>query len=246
MSPVELRFLGSGDAFFSGGRLHPCIRLDGAEEPLLLDCGSTALLAMKQARMDPQEIGFVVLSHLHGDHIAGLPFLIIDAKTAGRTRPLVVAGPPGTEQRLEQMIDLMYPGNIGSERPFELRFEVLQEGAPARVGPTRITPFAAYHESGAPAYSLRLQYGGRVIAYSGDTGWSDDLVAAAKGADLLVCEASFFDLQMPNHIDYRTLADKRAELECRRIVITHMGDSMLAHLAESEFEPADDGAVITL
>jgi hypothetical protein len=93
MDKVRLRFLGSGDAFGSGGRLQACLHLDGAGESLLLDCGATGLIALKRARIDPAGIGWVALSHLHGDHFAGIPWLILDGQFADRSRPLVIAGP---------------------------------------------------------------------------------------------------------------------------------------------------------
>ena len=70
--------------------------------------------------------------------------------------------------------------------------------------------------------------------------------AAADGADLFVCECNFYDLRAPGHLNYLTLAEKRPQINCDRIVLTHMSERMLAHLAEVEFEAASDGAVISL
>ena len=90
---MRLTFLGSGDAFAGGGRFQACIHLDDGAEQMLLDCGATALVAIRRAEIDPNSIGFVALSHLHGDHFAGLPWLILDGQFAGRTKPLRIAGP---------------------------------------------------------------------------------------------------------------------------------------------------------
>ena len=75
---VRVTFLGSGDAFAGGGRFQACLHLAGGADPLLLDCGATTLVALKRADIDPSSVGFVALSHLHGDHFAGLPWLILD------------------------------------------------------------------------------------------------------------------------------------------------------------------------
>jgi ribonuclease BN (tRNA processing enzyme) len=246
MATIRLRFLGSGDAFGSGGRLQACLHLDGGQEPLLLDCGATGLISLKQAGIDPAGIGWVALSHLHGDHFAGIPWLVLDGQFAGRTRPLVVAGPPGTQERLERTFDALYPGSADAERQFETRFAILRHGVPCELGPAVITPFEGRHGGGAPAYSLRVEYGGKVIAYSGDTEWTDNLTAAAYGSDLFVCETNFFDTKVPGHLDYMTLADKRQELDCKRIVITHMSDEMLARLDELDIDAAHDGLIIDL
>lgn len=244
MTSVRVRVLGCGDAFSSGGRLHTCFSLEGAEEPLLVDCGATALVALKGAGISPEGIGYVALSHLHGDHFGGLPWLILDGRFAERTRPLQVAGPPTTRARLRQAFEALYPGGADAESPFELRFVEFAARTPCRLGPATVTPFEVVHSSGAPAYALRLEYGHKVIAYSGDTEWTDSLLEAARGADLFICECNYFDTRAPGHLDYRTLTEKRAQLECERLVLTHMSDEMLERLEEIEVETAEDGMVI--
>jgi ribonuclease BN (tRNA processing enzyme) len=246
MGPVRVQFLGSGDAFASGGRLQACLHFVGGGEPLLIDCGATALVALKRAGIDPASIGWVSLSHLHGDHFAGVPWLVLDGQFAGRTMPLEIAGPPGTPERVERTFEALYPGATRTRRRFETRFTELVAGVPCEFGPATITPFDVHHHSGAPSYALRVEYGGRVIAYSGDTEWTDSLLDAAKSADLFICECNFFDKRVRGHLDYRTLVEKRAQLECDRIVITHMSEEMLAHLDEADIDRAADGAVIAL
>jgi ribonuclease BN (tRNA processing enzyme) len=81
-------FAGSGDAFGSGGRYQACIHLRRAgHAPVLLDCGATSLSALKSLGLDPGEISTVFISHLHGDHFGGLPFLILDGQFTRRTGP---------------------------------------------------------------------------------------------------------------------------------------------------------------
>lgn len=244
MASVRVRFLGSGDAFSSGGRLQTCFQLEGGGEPLLIDCGASALAGLKRDGVDPGTIGFVALSHLHGDHFGGLPWLILDGRFSGRSKPLEIAGPPTTRERLKQVFAGLYPGAVEAELPFELRFTELLAGRTRELGPATVTPFEASHESGAPAYSLRIEYGGRVIAYSGDTAWTEGLRDAAKGADLFICECNFFEQDAPGHLDYRTLVEHRPELDCKRLVLTHMGEDMLERVDQLELEAASDGLAI--
>jgi ribonuclease BN (tRNA processing enzyme) len=246
MAPVHVRFLGSGDAFASGGRLHTCFHLDGGGEPLLIDCGASALAGLKRERLDPAAIGFVAVSHLHGDHFGGLPWLILDGRFSERSKPLEIAGPPTTRERLKLLFAAVYPGAAEAEPPFELRFTELLAGVPCELGPAVVTPFEVDHESGAPSYSLRVEYGGRVIAYSGDTSWTESLPEAVRGADLFICECNYFDHGVAGHLDYQTLSRHRAELDCKRLVLTHMGDEMLERLDEVELEVAYDGLAIDL
>ena len=242
MASVHLRVLGCGDAFASGGRLNTCFYLEGDREPLLIDCGATALVAIKRAGIEPGSIGWVALSHLHGDHFGGVPWLILDGRFFGRTRPLEITGPPTTRERLEQALEALYAGSTEAESPFELRFGELCERKPYQLGPAVVTPFEVVHGSGAPAYALRVEYGDRVITYSGDTEWTDSLIDAARGADLLVCECNFFEKRVPGHLDYRTLEQKRTQLDCKRLLLTHMGQEMLERLKEVKLPVAADGA----
>jgi ribonuclease BN (tRNA processing enzyme) len=246
VAPVRLTFLGSGDAFGSGGRAQACLHLDGGADPLLLDCGATGLISLKRERIDPASIGWVALSHLHGDHFAGLPWLILDGQFSKRSKALVVAGPAGVRDRVERTFECLYPGATDVQRAFETSFVEFAGGSPTELGPAVITPFEVRHGSGAPPYALRVEYAGKVIAYSGDTEWTDTLIEAADGADLFVCECNFFDKTGPGHLDYRTLLEQRSRLGCERIVITHMNADMLARLDEVELEAAADGVVITV
>ena len=243
---VRLQFLGSGDAFGNGGRFQTCLHLSGPSEPLLIDCGASSLIAMKRAGLDPFEIECVLLTHLHGDHFGGLPFLILDGQFARRTLPLVVGGPPGVRDRVEAAMEVFFPGSSKVDRRFAVEFVELRERVSSLVGPATVTPFVVKHASGAPAYALRVEYGGKVITYSGDTEWTESLIEAARGADLFVCEAYFFEKKIKYHLDYQTLRENRQRLECRRVILTHMSADMLSRRPEADMECADDGQVIVL
>jgi ribonuclease BN (tRNA processing enzyme) len=243
MSDVTLRFLGCGDAFAAGGRFQTSFYVEGADQPLLIDCGATTLIALKRQGIDPASIGWVVLSHLHGDHFGGLPWLILDGQFAKRKRPLVIAGPTGTEERFTQMFEALYPGAPDAERPFEVSVVELPERSPYALGPAVVTTFEVIHTPQTEPHALRVEYGGRVIAYSGDTEWTDALLEAADGADLFVCECQEYDRQVPGHLDYRTLWEKRGQLGCKRLVINHMGPEMLARIDELDVEGVADGMV---
>lgn len=247
MSPITLRFLGSGDAFGTGGRLQTCLHLSGAGEgSLLLDCGTSSLIALKRAGLDPSDVGWVLLTHLHGDHFGGVPFLILDGQFSRRARPLVVAGPPGVRARVEAAMEVLFPGSAAVARRFDTTYVELSDRAPVTVGPARVTPFLVEHASGAPPHALRVEYGGRTVTYSGDTQWTDALLDAARAADLFVCEAYTAERPVRYHLDLATLRAQAPRLEARRIVLTHMGPEALARAADAGWECADDGLAITL
>jgi ribonuclease BN (tRNA processing enzyme) len=123
---MKLTVIGSGDAFSAGGRFQSCYMVEDGGSRYLLDFGATSLLALQRSAIAPNSIRAVLISHLHGDHFGGLPFLFIDAIfISRRTEPLIIAGPPGIEARFWLAIDAFYPGMEAVERGFE-RFIELQ------------------------------------------------------------------------------------------------------------------------
>lgn len=246
MSQVEVAFLGSGDAFGSGGRLQTCILLSGGSGQILLDCGASSLISMKRAGVQPGDVGIVLLTHLHGDHFGGLPFLLLDGQFSRRERPLIIAGPAGVEARITAAMEILFPNSSKARRRFELEFAELLDGRRSEIGDTRVTPFVVEHFSGAPAHALRVEYGDKIIVYSGDTEWTESLIDAAAGADLFICEAYYFDKKIKYHLDYRTLRENLGRISSKRVILTHMSNDMLDHAAEIDIEMAHDGMIVPL
>jgi ribonuclease BN (tRNA processing enzyme) len=238
---VKVRFLGSGDAFGSGGRFQTCIHVESGASQLLLDCGASSLIAMRRFGVDPQAIDTVILSHLHGDHFGGVPFLILDGQFKRRTRPLLVAGPPGVEKRVREAMEVFFPGSTRIERKFETRFVELADRVAVEVGPVHVTGYEVSHASGAPPFALRITGEGKIVTYSGDTEWTESLVDAARGADLFIAEALSYDKRIRYHLDLATLLKHRSRLDCRRLILTHMGEDVLARLDGLAVEAAEDG-----
>ena len=243
-STVQVRFLGSGDAFGSGGRLQSCILVNHSGGRFLIDCGASAMISLRRFDVDPNSVNGVFLTHLHGDHFGGLPFLILDAQLVSRrTAPFFVAGPPGLARRLPAAMEAHFPGSSGVNRKFEIDLREMEPLVSLMAGAVRVTPFIGLHPSGDNAYSLRIEVGGKVITCSGDTEWTEALTEAARGADLLIAEAYTYEKKIPFHLDYRTLMEKSANLGIRRTVITHMSIDMLSKKGLAQCDVADDGKV---
>jgi ribonuclease BN (tRNA processing enzyme) len=213
----------------------------------LLDCGATALVAMRRLAVDPASIDAIFLSHLHGDHFAGLPFLLLEQHFVGRRgKPLLIAGPAGTEQRLMTALDVFFPGSARLEWRFRLTFAELTPQRTARFGAFAITPHLVTHPSGSASFAFRLRAGGRVIGYSGDTEWTDALLKVARDADLFITECYAFNSSPPHHIDYIALRQHLHELHAKRLLLTHLSQEMLNRLPEVSLEIAEDGQLIEL
>jgi ribonuclease BN (tRNA processing enzyme) len=239
---MEVVFAGCGDAFGSGGRFQTCIWLAGAGQVMLVDCGATSLVALRRRGLDPGAVDAVVISHLHGDHFGGLPFLILDGQFSRREKPLHVAGPPGTADRLAQAMETLFPGSGAVRRRFGVVVsELVPGGGEAAVGAAGVRAWQVEHASGAPSLALRVTLAGATFGYSGDTEWTPVLAEAARGADLFAAEAYTFGRPIRYHLDYRTLRDHLGDLDARRIVLTHMSADMLRRTAEADLPAAYDG-----
>jgi ribonuclease BN (tRNA processing enzyme) len=246
-STVQVQFLGSGDAFGSGGRLQSCILVNHSAGRFLIDCGASAMVSLRRFGIAPTTIDSIFLTHLHGDHFGGLPFVILDAQLVSRRSvPLLLAGPPGLAKRLPEAMDAFFPGSSGVKRKFEIEIREMEPRISLTAGAVRVTPYIGLHPSGDNAYSLRIEVGLKVIACSGDTEWTEALAEAARGADLFIAEAYFYDKKVPYHLDYRTLVKNSEGLGIRRIVITHMSADMLSKTGLVECDVADDGKILEL
>ncbi len=247
MTTVSVKFLGSGDAFGSGGRLQTCIFIKATGAKFLLDCGASALISMKRFGVSTADIDKILITHLHGDHFGGIPFFILDSQLISkRTKPLLIAGPPGVKDRIHAAMEIMFPGSSRVKQKFRIEFLELQAGVRTEIDQVFVTAVGVAHASGSPSYALRIECAGKSIVYSGDTEWTDNLIEVARGSDLFIAEAYFYEKKIKFHLNYQTLMEKKDELDCKRIILTHMSDDVLGRLDSLELEYAEDGKEIIL
>src|SRR5580704_4630776 len=164
---MQLQFVGCGDALGSGGRYNTCFHLTGERVNFLIDCGASSLPALKRLDIARNDIDLILITHFHGDHFGGLPFLLLDAQFSRRTRPLVIAGPLGIETRLTQAMEVMFEHSSQTRPRFDLSVVALKPEERRTFGAVSVTPFAVVHgESGGPHLGYRIEAEGRVIAYT--------------------------------------------------------------------------------
>jgi ribonuclease BN (tRNA processing enzyme) len=242
---MQLRFVGCGDAFGSGGRFNTCFHVTGTSVNFLIDCGASSLPALKRHGISREDIDLILITHFHGDHFAGLPFFLLDAQFTRRARPLVIAGPQGIKTRLMQAMEVLFEHSSRTRQRFELSIAALEPERTRSFGAVSVTPFAVVHgESGGPFLAYRIETEGRVIAYSADTEWTETLIPAGRGADLFIAEAYTYDKVVKNHLSLKTLEPHLAEIRPKRLVLTHMSDDMLGRLDTLEYTAAHDGMIV--
>jgi ribonuclease BN (tRNA processing enzyme) len=247
---MHVRFLGCGDAFGSGGRLNTCFFVKQGGARVLIDCGASAMISIRRFGVDPNGVDAIVLSHLHADHFGGLPSFILDAQLVSRrTRPLLIAGPAGLDGRIDALMEAHFPGSTKVKRKFPIELIELQPDRPIDVGAigVRVSGYVVIHPSETPSLALRIESGGKVLTYTGDTEWVDTLLAAGRNADLLIAEAYCFERKVQFHLDYSTLREKLPMIGAKRLILTHMSPDMLCRVSElKDCEAAYDGMEVEI
>jgi ribonuclease BN (tRNA processing enzyme) len=243
---TEILFVGTGDAFGSGGRRNSAILVRSGGKSLLLDCGPTTLSGLKTLGVNPREIDGVVITHFHGDHCAGTPFLLLDELFENRrTEPLLVLGPPGVEQRTWELCQAFsYPDQ--SERSHKVRFAELSQERPSEIAGFGIYAHPAHHQPETQPHMVTVESNGLVIFFTGDTGWHDALPDRVAEADLFISECVFFDREFEYHLNHVELDRNRSQFRCKRTILTHLGSEVLGNMELVRFDTAEDGLRVRL
>jgi ribonuclease BN (tRNA processing enzyme) len=244
---MQLQFVGCGDALGSGGRFNTCFHVTGESVNFLIDCGASSLPALKRLAIAREDIDLILITHFHGDHFGGLPFLLLEAQFSRRTRPLVIAGPQGIEMRLTQVMEALFEHSSQTKHRFDLSVIALEPEETRAFGAVKVTPYPVVHgESGGPFLAYRVEAERRVIAYSADTEWTETLIPAGRDADLFIAEAYYYDRIVKNHLSLKTLETYLPEINPKRLVLTHMSDDMLGRLDTFGHTAAHDGMIVEL
>jgi ribonuclease BN (tRNA processing enzyme) len=242
---LELTILGAGDAFASHGRFQSGYIIEGASQRILMEAGPTALCALKRLKFDPADIDLILVSHGHGDHFGGLPFFLLEYIYESSLRTtLTIAGPRRLEERTWRLFHTMFPGPKPEidRLTRKLKFVVLEPGCDVKFGPARVRAMRTPHMKRDVSLALRIVQDGRTIAFSGDSGWTDEMIPFVAGADLFLCECTYFDsTKLDFHMNYPGLAANRARFDVGRMVLTHLGREVLDRMREVKLEVGQDG-----
>lgn len=194
---IRVTLLGTGSPVASVDRWGPSILVEAGPEKLVFDAGRGSLVRLRQAGVPYNAVTGVFLTHLHSDHVVGLPDLWLSGwLLTRRTAPTELWGPPGTRDmaaHLEAAFAQDRADRVGGSTPEAGGHLVAHEIAPGYVwdhNGVRVTTIEVDHSPMRPAYGYRIDYGGRSVVLSGDTRYSPTLVRAATGVDLLVHEVA--------------------------------------------------------
>jgi len=244
---VRLTIIGCAGSFPAPGSAASCYLVEAEDDAgrtwrITLDFGNGAMGPL-QSHLALSDLDAVVLSHLHSDHCLDLTGLYVAYRYHPAGPPaqrLPVYGPVGTMDRLEGAYGEHESGSLA------LAYDVreLGERVPVQIGPFTITPVRVVHP--ILAYGLRVEAGGAVLAYSGDTEWTDALIEAGRDADPFIIECYAYDRPVRNHLNYKVIEENLARIPAKRIMLTHMGEDMLMRRTDVPHLCARDGMVVTL
>lgn len=214
---------------------------------LALDLGNGTFGAL-QRHLDPWALDAVVLSHLHADHCADVTALTVFRRyhpfpPAGAVA-LPVAAPGEAPSRFAAAYASSAAERAETDLSDVLAFTALVDGAPFSVGAARCSARLVEHP--CEAYALRVEHGGTALVYSGDTGPSTGLVELARGADVLLCEASWphrDDAPAGVHLSGRQAGEHAAAAGVGRLLLTHVPAWFDGHVLLAEARETFDGPV---
>jgi ribonuclease BN (tRNA processing enzyme) len=236
--------LGSGDAFGSGGRFNTSFYIRGQKTVILLDCGASTLIALKREGLSADDVDAIVITHLHGDHFGGLVFVLCEIIAVGmRKKPLIIIGPAETEQRALQSLACLYPG-VKLRDDAQVQFIHYATNQTCDLDTWKLIPYPAIHSRKTNPHIVRIEIEDRIIAFSGDTEWTDDLIVASDGADLFICEASGYQVSVKQHLSVSKISEEQPRLRAKKVVLTHASEQVLRHLDEISLHVASDGEVL--
>jgi ribonuclease BN (tRNA processing enzyme) len=243
---MEITILGCGDAFGSGGRLQTSFFIYTGKHQFLLDCGATIVPALHKHGLSGAEIDGVIITHFHGDHYGGLPYFLLEAaKRYKRKKPLSLISPPGLKKRLEQLLPLLYPGTEDVFNAFPIEYRTFGETA-INVHDIEIQAWEVVHAADSLPHGLRIRAGEKVLAFSGDTTWHENLIPISAGADLFICECNFWKGENSSHLSWEVLKKHLGRLSAKTIRLTHAGDDVLERQDELSVKLLSDGEKLAL
>jgi ribonuclease BN (tRNA processing enzyme) len=225
---MKMTVIGCGDAFSSGGRRNTSFLIESKGQKILMDFGATSLYGLNSLGITASDIDVVFISHFHGDHFGGIPFLIINrAYNQEESKELIIVGPKGLKDRVRELQRSMYSGTEGLLDNPNLSFVEFDTGQTQDIQGIKLWTTNVIHSPSSEPHGYKIEIDKKIVAYSGDTEWTENLYAIADQTDLFICECNDLHGDVAGHLSYDTLSPHLSKFNTKKTVLTHMGNDML-------------------
>ena len=218
--PLELTFLGAGNAFV-GDRYWSSFLLN---RRYLFDAPPTTLPHLRKLRMPTLDIAAVFITHFHADHFFGLPFLFLDYEyVSKRTEDLVIVGPRGVQKLIEELTELGFSGLTRKDKAYHRVYLEVAAGEEQVAADLPFRAIPVEQSSSTDCFGYKVNVGGRILGYTGDTVMCDGVRELARDADVLVIDCSCWEEPCEHHLSLPEIRQLREELPPQTtLVLTHL------------------------
>lgn len=234
---ATLTFLGSSAAVPAIGHDNTYLAVEGEQSTLLIDCAGSPLLKLQLAGIEPTEVGQLIFTHRHPDHMYGFPILMLGLWLLGYQRSLPVLAEPESLRTAQALLELFRPDEWPDfvpplYRPVHLNGESVVLDLPDLL----VTACPTRHIIPSMALKFVDKATGHIVVYSSDTGPCDSLVRLARGADVLIHEAAGAS---PGHSTAAEAGQAAEQAGVAQLYLIHypaLGTDLKAWLAEAQKE----------
>ncbi len=227
MRGLDFTFIGTGNAFAPAGSCYNGFLVGGRH---LFEAPPTAVVALNKLGIDLNEVESITISHHHGDHFLGLPFILLHWKYHGRTKPVRIIGPPGTRALAEDIGLKVYPGLF--DIAYEIEWLEVRPGQVVTAGNLRIEPVEVLHDERLSlTLGYRCELEGRRFAYTGDSAFCEGVLDLARAGGVLISECASLDEVIDVHMNLRDdIPRVRAAMPPESpLILTHLGPNITAN-----------------
>ena len=240
---AQIQAIGSGNAFGDGVRFQTCYHVNWNKRNILIDCGATSSIGLKRCKKDIDKIDVIFITHLHGDHFGGLPYLLLE-KSLFRNeneKRLKIYGPQGLLEKFRTLQEALYPGTLELvEKAIileEYHSNFVWEGF-------EISIYKMLHSELSNPHGFKISLNDKVLSFTGDSAWCESHISLAENADLFITECYDFNSDTPGHLNYEVLVSNLNKLKAKSIVLTHPGPDLLRNQKYLKIPLIEDGETI--
>ena len=239
---MKIRFLGVSSSINATG-IGSSILID---DQILIDAPATCNARLLKSNIDLTKISDVFISHLHGDHFIGLPFLLIEYMLLDRTMPLNIYGDNKLEKTILDFLALVYPDINTNEQIKKSNsvFHSINEDKEIKIGNIYISPFDTKHSPNSKGFIIREN--DKKVLFTSDTSLFDNLYEKIDECDEIMIDGTTYDLDIPGHISFMQIKDLACQFKGKRFFVVHRGKYGVSLAYENIVLPNEDDVVCFL